>query len=257
MIRLAAVGDVHAGLDSAGRLRPRWHELADDADAFLLAGDLTKGGEVDEARVLADELTDLGLPVIAVLGNHDHQAGRPNDVRRVLGDAGVTVLEGETARLEVRGTSVGVVGAKGFAGGFEGAMATEFGEEEMKAFVRHTRQRAEAIDRQLALLEADIRVVLMHYSPVRDTLHGEPVEIFAFLGSYLLAEPCDRAGVDLVLHGHAHRGSPAGRTRGGVPVRNVAQPVIRRPYRVFALDPEPEPGSRLRDDRNDARAGVY
>ena len=246
MIRVAAVGDVHVGLDSAGMLRPKWSDLPDEADLFLLAGDLTKAGEVEEADVLAAELDGLGLPVVAVLGNHDHHAGRPDEVRAVLTDAGVSVLEGETTRIDVRDTSVGVVGAKGFAGGFEGAMATEFGEEEMKAFVRHTKERADAIDRELELLDADVRIVLMHYSPVRDTLLGEPAEIYAFLGSYLLSEPCDRAGVDLVVHGHAHRGVAVGATPGGVPVRNVAQPVIERPYAVFTF--EEAAGASAQDD---------
>ena len=244
MIRIAAVGDVHVGLDSVGMLAPKWTGLAAEADVFLLAGDLTKGGKVEEAAVLVDELERADVPVIAVLGNHDHHAGRPDDVRALLVDAGVQVLEGETATIDVAGSSVGVVGAKGFGGGFEGATASEFGEEEMKAFVRHTKERAQAIDRELELLEADVRIVLMHYSPIRDTLHGEPAEIYPFLGSYLLAEPCDRALVDLVLHGHAHRGATHGATPGGVPVRNVAQAVIERPYAVFTFEGNGDAGRR-------------
>lgn len=239
MIRVAAVGDVHVGLDSTGTLRPRLADLPDQADVFLLAGDLTKGGQVEEAAVLVGELEGLQVPVLAVLGNHDHHAGAPGPLRAVLLDAGVVVLEGEAHTVDVRGTSVGVVGAKGFAGGFEGAMATEFGEEEMKAFVRHTQERADAIDRELSSLETDLRIVLLHYSPIRETLKGEPPEIYPFLGSYLLAEPCDRAGVDLIVHGHAHRGEHRGTTRGGVPVRNVAMSVIQRAYAVFTFEEEP------------------
>jgi Icc-related predicted phosphoesterase len=248
VIRVAAVGDVHVGLDSAGTLRPRWDDLPGQADVFLLAGDITKGGEVEEAAVLAGELEGLPVPVVVVLGNHDHHAGDPEAVRSVLVDAGAIVLEGETHTVDVRGTTVGVVGAKGFAGGFEGAMATEFGEHEMKAFVRHTQERAEAIDRQLSSLEADLRIVLLHYSPIRETLRGEPLEIYPFLGSYLLAEPCDRAGVDLIVHGHAHRGQHHGTTRGGVPVRNVAMSVIQRAYAVFTFDEGTERRSAV-DDR--------
>jgi Icc-related predicted phosphoesterase len=245
LIRVAAVGDVHVGFDSAGVLRPRWEELPHEADLFLLAGDLTKGGEVEEAAVLAGELDGLGLPVVAVLGNHDHHAGRPDEVREVLVDAGVDVLEGETAIFTVDGASVAVVGAKGFGGGYEGATASEFGEAEMKAFVRHTKERADAIDRELQTVEADVRLVLMHYSPVRDTLVGEPRELYPFLGSYLLAEPVDRASVDLVLHGHAHRGAAIGATPGGVPVRNVAQTVIERPYAIFTFEARSaDPGRR-------------
>jgi Icc-related predicted phosphoesterase len=248
VIRVAAVGDVHVGLDSAGTLRSRWEDMPGRTDVFLLAGDLTKGGEVEEAAVLAGELEGLPFPVIAVLGNHDHHATDADAVRAVLVDAGVIVLEGETHSVEVRGTSVGVVGAKGFAGGFEGAMATEFGEQEMKAFVHHTQERADAIDRQLSSLEADLRIVLLHYSPVRETLRGEPPEIYPFLGSYLLAEPCDRANVDLIVHGHAHRGQHRGTTRGGVPVRNVAMSVIQRAYAMFTFDERAERCSAI-DDR--------
>jgi Icc-related predicted phosphoesterase len=245
MIRIAAVGDVHVGLDSAGVLRPKWESLPEEADALLLAGDLTKGGDVDEAAVLAGELDGLEVPVIAVLGNHDHHASDPDGVRAVLVDAGVQVLEGETAVLDVGGARLGVVGAKGFGGGFEGASGSEFGEEEMKAFIRHTKERADAIDHELELLEADVRVVLLHYAPVRDTLVGEPPEIFPFLGSYLLAEPCDRWKVDLAIHGHAHRGATEGATSGGVPVRNVAQAVIQRPYAIFTFGDVPS-GDGLR-----------
>jgi Icc-related predicted phosphoesterase len=254
VIRVGAVGDVHAGVDSGGTLRPRWDRLPDEADCLLLAGDLTKGGEVDEAAVLAGELDGLGLPVIAVLGNHDHHAGNPGAVRDVLTDAGITVLEGDASLIEVGGMTLGVVGAKGFGGGFEGAMATEFGEEEMKAFVRHTRERADAIDRALRDLEADLRIVLLHYAPVRDTLLGEPAEIYPFLGSYLLAEPCDRAGIDLIVHGHAHRGHHEGTTSGGVPVRNVAMPVIESAYVVFSFDLDP--GDRTAGDDSQVPVGT-
>jgi Icc-related predicted phosphoesterase len=138
--------------------------------------------------------------------------------------------------LPVAGHRVGIAGSKGFGGGFAGACASDFGEPEMKAFVGHTRTLAGNLERALAGLRADRRIALLHYSPVAETLAGEPREIHAFLGSYLLAEAVDRAGADLVIHGHAHRGSRDGTTPGGVPVRNVAAPVIGRAYEVFRFD---------------------
>lgn len=235
MIRLAAVGDVHAGQDSVGTIGNRMHDVGAAADVLLLAGDLTKSGDPDEAWVLVEELREVGVPIVAVLGNHDHHADRPYDVEAVLAAGGIEVLEGSTAIVDLEGGRLGVVGAKGFAGGFEGASATAFGEREMKAFIDHTKERAAAVDQQLARLEADLRVLLLHYAPVRDTLQGEPSELFPFLGSYLFAEVADRHGVDLVLHGHAHAGTEKGNTPGGIPVRNVAMPVIRRPYAVYGF----------------------
>jgi Icc-related predicted phosphoesterase len=236
VIRIAAAGDIHFGVESAGCFRPRAERLAERADLLLLAGDLTKRGEPAEARVLAEELSGFPVPVLSVLGNHDYHSNEEAVVRSVLEEAGVTVLEGETAVLEVRGTSVGIAGTKGFGGGFAGANATDFGEREMKAFVGHTKNLAASLEACLDSLDTDIRVALLHYSPIKDTLRGEPPEIYAFLGSYLLAEAIDRAGANLALHGHAHRGEEHGVTPGGVPVRNVAQPVIRRTYKVFSLD---------------------
>ena len=205
---------------------------------LLLAGDLTKLGTPEEAKVLAEELRELPVPVVAVLGNHDHHSDQQDEVRGVIADAGVRMLEGESAVFEVGGRTIGVAGTVGFGGGFAGGNATDFGEPEMKRFVERTRRLAATLEDELRSLDVDMRVALMHYSPVKDTLRGEPPEIYAFLGSYLLAEAVDRAGADLVLHGHAHRGSEHGVTPGGVPVRNVAQQVIRRAYKVFSVGEE-------------------
>jgi Icc-related predicted phosphoesterase len=235
VIRVAAVGDLHAGTDSRGKIRPQFNDLADRADVLLLAGDLTRLGRADEATVLAGELDGLPVPVVAVLGNHDHHDGRPQEVRRLVEGAGITVLEGEGTTVEVAGRRVGIAGAKGFGGGFAGACASEFGEEEMKAFVRHSRSRAESLENALGALDADVRVALLHYSPVADTLVGEPPEIYPWLGSYLLGEAIDAAGADLAIHGHGHRGTEKGCTPGGVPVRNVALPVIGRAYNVYRV----------------------
>jgi Icc-related predicted phosphoesterase len=239
-MRVAAVADLHFGPDAAGTYRPHLDRIAERADAFLIAGDLTRLGDPEEARVLAEEMRDVPIPTVAVLGNHDHHADREHEVREVMEGAGVRVLEGEGTVLEVGGARLGVAGAKGFGGGFAGVSASEFGEREMKAFVRHTRGVADRLEEALRGLDADRRVVLLHYSPVRETLDGEPPEIHAFLGSYLLAEAIDRAGADLVLHGHAHRGARSGLTPGGVPVRNVAWSVIGEAYALFRLDPRPE-----------------
>ena len=232
MIRVAAVGDLHVGRDEPpDDLRG----AADDADLLLLAGDLTNCGHPDEARVLGRCLRDLGIPVIAVLGNHDHHAGSVRAVRDELGDAGVRVLEGSSCLLDVAGTWVGVAGVKGFAGGLSGVHATAFGEPEMKRFVQHGRAAAERFGRALGSLDADVRIGLLHYSPIGATVHGEPPEIQAFLADYRLAEAADRHGADLVVHGHAHSGREHGGTPGGIPVRNVARPVIRTSYRVYTL----------------------
>ena len=236
-VRIAAVGDVHLGVESAGQLRPHFEHLGERADLLLLAGDLTRLGEGEEAAVLAEELRDLPVPVMAVLGNHDHHGGVPDLVVKLLDDAGVQVLEGDGAVVDVDGTSVGVAGIKGFGGGFAGACGSEFGEEEMKAFMAHTRDVANSLEEALTSLRTDVRVALLHYSPVEATLQGERLEIYPFLGSYLLAEAIDRAGAHLAVHGHAHAGTEQGVTAGGVPVRNVAQPVLRRSYAVYCLDP--------------------
>jgi Icc-related predicted phosphoesterase len=239
VIRVAAVADVHFGLDSAGRLRPHLERLDENADVLLVAGDLTTCGSPDEARVLADELRGLPVPVVAVLGNHDHHAGREVEVRAAIEEAGVRVLEGETATVDVDGARLGIAGVKGFGGGFAGACASDFGESEMKAFIGHTKGVAETLERTLRSLDAEVRVALLHYAPVEGTLHGERREIYPFLGSYLLAEAIDRARADLALHGHAHAGKEKGVTPGGVHVRNVALPVIRRAYNVYSLAPAP------------------
>jgi Icc-related predicted phosphoesterase len=234
--RVAAVADIHFATDSRGRLRPHLEGIAERADVLLIAGDLTTYGHPDEAATLADELRGVDVPVFAVLGNHDYHFGREDEVRGAVERAGVRVLEGDAAVIQVNGVRVGVAGVKGFGGGFAGACGTEFGEPEMKAFIAHTRSVAERLEGVVADLDADVRIVLLHYAPVKGTLLGERLEIYPFLGSYLLAEAVDRAGADLVFHGHAHRGTEKGVTPGGIHVRNVALPVIRRAYNVYSLD---------------------
>ncbi|WP_019808251.1 metallophosphoesterase family protein [Saccharomonospora halophila] len=236
MIRIAAVGDVHLGRDARGRLRPALAHLPERADVLLLAGDLTRHGTPDEARIVAREFAGLDVPVLAVLGNHDHHDDAVPGVVSVLEEeGGMRVLEGDGTVLTVDGTRLGVAGVKGFGGGFEGRCATAFGEPEMKAFVGHTRDIADRLRAALGALDCDVRVALTHYAPVPETLHGEPPEIHPFLGAYQLGEAVDATGTDLALHGHAHNGSEHGLTPGGVRVRNVAQPVIRAAYTVYCL----------------------
>ncbi|MFD7408278.1 metallophosphoesterase [Streptomyces sp. NPDC059866] len=242
MIRIAAVGDIHMGPDSQGLLRPAFDTLPDCADVLLLAGDLTRHGTPQEARVVAREVEGLGVPVVAVLGNHDHHDERPDEVTAILQDAGARVLEGQATVVSVGEARVGVAGTKGFGGGFVGRSAGEFGEPLMKEFVRHSRRLADGLRAALERLDAegcDVRVALTHFSPVPETLAGEPLEIYPFLGSYLLAEAIDTAGADLAVHGHAHAGTEHGMTSGGVRVRNVAQPVIGRAFHVYHV-PVPE-----------------
>jgi Icc-related predicted phosphoesterase len=241
VIRVAAVGDLHYGEGSQGILKASLEHLPDRADLLLLAGDLTRWGKPEEVQVLADELRGVPIPMIAVLGNHDYHCGREGEVRRVLEGVGVRVLEGEGTTVEVNGVRVGIAGTKGFGGGFRGAHGSDFGEPEMKAFVGHTKMLSDRLGKALTRLDsADLRIALMHYSPIEATLEGERLEIYPFLGSYLMAEAVDEAGADLVLHGHAHHGSEKGRTPAGIPVRNVAQPLIRHAYNVYTLEGRPD-----------------
>jgi Icc-related predicted phosphoesterase len=238
MIRVAAVGDIHVGPDTAGVYRERLDALTDHADVLLVAGDLTRHGTPAEGRIVAAELHDLGIPVITVLGNHDYHSDAQDEISDILREAGVTVLEGgDSTVVDCHGTSLGVAGGKGFGGGFAGRCASDFGEPEMKAFVRHTKDFAAKLHEGLDDLDTDVKVALLHYSPIPGTLQGEPLEIYPFLGSYLLAEAIDAAGADLAIHGHAHLGSEKGVTPGGVRVRNVAMPVIKQAYAVYCLEP--------------------
>ena len=235
MIRVAAVGDVHVDKDVVGRYRPALDQLSEVADALLIAGDLTRHGTVDEARCFTQEFGGLGVPVVVVLGNHDHQSDQQDAVAEVITDAGITVLEGTSTVLELNGHRLGVAGVKGFGGGFAGACASNFGEQEMKAFVNTTEVIAERLQSALQEADCDALVALTHYAPVPETLNGEPLEIYPFLGCYQLGRAIDSAPTMLALHGHAHHGSERGRTPGGVPVRNVAHPVIKQAYNVYQL----------------------
>ncbi|HWQ34165.1 MAG TPA: metallophosphoesterase [Blastocatellia bacterium] len=235
MLRIAAIADLHVAEDSHNRLAPHWRDLSHTADVLLLGGDLTNLGNEQQAAVLAQELEGVELPMVAVLGNHDYHAGRPEVVRRSLEKAGVTVLEGETTTLTLHGKTLGIAGSKGFGGGFAGACGHAFGEPEMKEFMYVTERMAARLEENLRALQTDYRIALLHYAPVKDTLAGERLEIYPFMGSYLLAEAIDRAGADLVIHGHAHHGTEKGVTAQGIPVRNVALPLLKRACVIYNL----------------------
>lgn len=227
-VRVAAVGCLHVRQRHEGRFRRLFQAAAGRADVLLLAGDLTERGTVAEARVVAGEVGGLPVPVVAVLGNHDHLGGRPDQVGEVLADAGVMVLDYSGVVVSAGGARVGIAGGMGWPGGFgDGAQAG--GEDR----VRDGRRLTAA----LAGLDCDVRIALTHYAPVVDTLAGEPLELYPRLGSRSLGEAVDSAGADLVVHGHAHRGVEHGVTASGAPVRNVARAVIRDAYRVYALRP--------------------
>jgi Icc-related predicted phosphoesterase len=235
VIRVAAVGDVHYDRTSRNRLRSQFLHLSARADILLVAGDLTQSGTREEAEAVVADLSDLPVPVVAVLGNHDYHQRQEDLIRQLMSSHGIHALEGNSVTFRIGGASVGIVGLKGFGGGFFGACVTEFGEPETKAFARHARVQADILSRELMLLRTDYRFALLHFSPIEGTLLGERKEIYPFLGSYLLAEAIDEAGADGAFHGHAHFGTEKGATPGGVPVRNVAQPVIRHAYNVYCF----------------------
>jgi Icc-related predicted phosphoesterase len=222
-VRIAAVGDLHCRRSSAGQIAPLLSHVGDLADVLLLCGDLVDHGTEEEARVLAKELAVVRLPMIGVLGNHDYQACAPDAVRRVLTEAGVQMLDGDA--VEVAG--VGFAGAKGFLGGYGRATLGPWGEPAIKEFVQEAIDEALKLEEALCRLRTAKRVAVMHYAPVRDTCVGEPEEIFAYLGCGRLEEPLHSYPVDVVFHGHAHHGSPEGRTSNGIPVYNVALPLLR------------------------------
>lgn len=236
MIRIAAAGDVHFDRKSHDRLSQHFDGLSEKADVFLLAGDLTQTGHPEEMQVLADDLRKCPVPVITVLGNHDYHMDKVPEVTKILQDAGVTVLERSSIILNISGCTVGVAGAKGFGGGFVGACGGDFGEPEMKAFMRHSKKEARELEHVIKEMQVDYKIALLHYSPTAQTLLGEKKEIYPFLGCYYLAEAVDYGQADICFHGHAHAGFEKGETPGKIPVRNVAQPVIRHAFNIYTLN---------------------
>jgi Icc-related predicted phosphoesterase len=238
VVRIAAMSDVHCGKESAGVLQPLFAQAAQEADVLVLAGDLTDYGLPEEARLLAKELAAVNrMPVVAVLGNHDYESGKEQELCHILSDAGVRVLDGDS--FETHG--VGFAGVKGFAGGFGRGALGPWGETIIKQFVHEAVNEALKLETALARLRSPHRIALLHYSPVRDTVEGEPPEIFPYLGCSRLEEPLSRYPVFAVVHGHAHNGSPEGATARGVPVYNVALPLLRKrdpdglPFRIIEI----------------------
>jgi uncharacterized protein len=236
MIRIAAAGDIHASPATRDRILKAFEEIEPLSDVILLAGDLTTAGEPEQAQVVADACRRLSIPVFAVLGNHDWNAGKADEVAAIIADAGVHVLDRSAQTCEIADIQLGVVGAKGFVGGFPGSVLPDFGEPLLRELYAETGREADAIaSGLLEIVRAELRVVLLHYSPIESTLEGEPEGIRTFLGSDRLATPIAEYGADLVLHGHAHAGTFEGRL-GQIPVYNVAVPVTGRDFWVFDLE---------------------
>lgn len=237
-VRIAALADLHCKKTSRGEFRPLFEQAAALADVIVLCGDLTDHGHIDEARVMAGELAGVKLPMVGVLGNHDYHAGHAQEVERLLEAAGLRLLDGDDCEIH----GVGFVGVKGFAGGFGRHTLEGWGEPAIKSFVYEAVEESLKLEKSLARLHSPRRVALLHYAPIQATVENEPPAIFPFLGSSRLEEPINRYGVAAVFHGHAHHGSPEGRTATGIPVYNVSLPLMRQhagegtPWRVVELE---------------------
>jgi len=241
VVRLAAVGDIHCHRRSRGQLRAIFAQMSHSADIVALCGDLTDYGLPEEARVLVEEISAaINVPVVAVLGNHDFESGKQEEIHSILAEANVSVLDGDSCVIK----GVGFAGVKGFAGGFDRFALEPWGEPSIKHFVHDAVDEALKLEAALARLDTPTKIVILHYSPIRQTVEGEPPEIIPFLGSRRLEEPLNRFPVRAVFHGHAHLGSLEGNTSGGVPVYNVALPLLRQkmpdrhPFRVLELQVE-------------------
>ena len=233
--RIAAIGDLHCQKKSAGQLAPLLAPVNDNADVLVLCGDLTDYGTVEEAKILVHELTVVKIPIIGVLGNHDFEHGCPDDVTKILCDVGVKMLDGDS--IEVKG--VGFAGVKGFIGGFGRGTLGPWGEPGIKSIVKEVLDEALKLESALGRLRTERRVALLHYAPIAATIEGEPIEIFPYLGCGRLEEPFLRYPVDAIFHGHVHHGSPEGKTAHGIPVYNVAMPLMMRtthkPFRIVDI----------------------
>jgi Icc-related predicted phosphoesterase len=247
VVRVAAVGDFHCGEQDAGMYRAAFAKVNQEAEVLLLAGDLTRWGTPAEMRVAVGELADVTIPIVAVLGNHDYESDQVEEISCILRDRGVNLLDGDIFELNEQ---VGIAGVKGFIGGFGRRTLTSFGEPETKRLVTATQEEVKKLELALRRLAQPVRIVLLHYAPIVDTVLGEPEQIFAFLGTDRLAEPIDRFGAAVAFHGHAHTGSFRGATPGGVPVFNVSHVLLQQEgagemYFVYEipLSPRGEPAA--------------
>lgn len=235
IIRIAAIGDIHVRENDRNKWTPLFKEISRSADILVICGDLTDTGDEGEAQLLSEELKACSIPVICVLGNHDFEKGRHKLIRQMMMSANVHVLDGECVVVN----GIGFAGVKGFGGGFDNHMLSMFGEGAMKAFVQEAVDEALHLDRALARLDQEHgeikKIAIMHYSPIRETVVGEPEAIFPFLGSSRLAEPLSRRNVVAAFHGHAHIGQLEGQTTGGVKVYNVAKPILNKLGKNFFL----------------------
>lgn len=234
--RLAAVGDLHCSENSAGRYRYTFEDLNLRADVLVLCGDLTSRGKMSEIAVVLENLAEVRIPVIAVLGNHDYHEKNNRRFHDELETAGVIVLDGDSITVDINGRAVGFAGVKGFAGGFDQRALPDFGEDLWRALYQRTLEEADKLREALLSLECGLKIALTHYAPILSTLTGEDPQIYAFMGSSELAKAIDAGRADLALHSHAHFGQEMGRTPGGVPVFNVSEPLIGRSYAIFELD---------------------
>jgi Icc-related predicted phosphoesterase len=237
-LRIAAIADIHVKKSGQASLQPMFDAASEEADVLLFCGDLTDYGLVEEAKILAKDITAfLRIPSIGVLGNHDFESGKADEVVKIIADAGVTMLDGGSHEIE----GVGFAGIKGFGGGFGRRQLNAWGEDIIKKFVHETIEEALKLEMALARLRTPQKIAVLHYAPIHATVAGEPPEINPFLGSSRLEEPIDRYRCSAVFHGHAHRGSLEGRTKGNVPVYNVAMPLLaanfedRQPFRVIEV----------------------
>jgi Icc-related predicted phosphoesterase len=218
-MKIAAIGDLHCRADSGQAVQEILDEAVDHADVLVLAGDLTDTGLPTEAESLVEVLKDFPLPKIAVLGNHDHESDQAEEITRMLLSVGVCVLDGTVTEIG----DVGFVGTKGFCGGFDDRLVQPFGERALKTFINTSIEESIRLENALAKLDCPHKVAILHYAPIKATLEGESPELYPFLGSGRLANAIDRRGVDAIVHGHAHHGSPYGRTAGNIPVYNVCR----------------------------------
>jgi Icc-related predicted phosphoesterase len=225
-MRVAALADIHCDKTSRQSVRTLFTQISQSADILLLCGDLIDYGLPEEATILAKEMASLKLPILLVLGNHEFESGRQDEVKKIFSEAGAVVLDGDAR--EVLG--IGFAGVKGFAGGFGERALGPWGEEMTKRFVHEAIAEALKLESALARLRSDKRIVLLHYSPIQATVVGEPAEIFPFLGSSRLEEPLGRYPVTAVFHGHAHHGTPEGRTKNDIPVYNVAMKLLQTAF---------------------------
>ncbi|HJP56974.1 MAG TPA: metallophosphoesterase [Gemmatimonadales bacterium] len=241
-VRLAAVSDIHFGRTPMGVLHTLFAQIVEAADVLLLCGDLTDTGNPEEGRGLAHELAAVRIPMVGVLGNHDYECDRLDELKQALHEGGIRILDGDADEI----LGIGFAGVKGFAGGFGRGALGPWGEPAIKAFVQEALSEALKFEKALAKLRTPSKVALLHYAPISATVEGEPLEIYPYLGSGRLEEPLSRYPVDMVFHGHAHHGAPEGRTRDGIPVYNVSMALLQRawparpPFRVVEL---PAPAS--------------